>query len=510
MMEAEGAAAAATPIPATTSDGLPAGWQPRVDGKGRIYFADLTNCTTTWLHPVTKNRVAYRQHPRGKKGKGKGRIRTARGGVVGHVLDSSTAVAAPVSEPLTFWSASASNPRSGPAAAREEEGLINECPICLVNEDDYGKFGMCCQCGQLYCGDCNGPEGIGRLSKCPTCRSAIVVSDKANFKRLQKMLQERSPGRHTPFAQSNLGFMYQNGTGVAQSHKEAVRLYRLAAGSPAKKRASTGRGGRRMVHGAMATAKAGALATEHLGTTDGNYFIRKRGGENPKDFVLTVMFRGKPTQHLITEADGKLSIDKKATGCAGIKALVMKARSKQSWWPVPLKDHLTTAMSVGSLGGGGTGGSQGHAHAQYNLGIMYQDGAGVAQSDEEAVKWYQLAAVQGLPGSQSNLGLMYQNGTGVAQNHEEAVKWYQLAADQGYALAQSNLGFMYQNGTGVAQDHEEAVKWYQLAADQGYALAQANLGFMYQTGTGVAKSRAQAAKWFRLATETRCHGLRPT
>ena len=83
---------------------------------------------------------------------------------------------------------------------------------------------------------------------------------------------------------------------------------------------------------------------------------------------------------------------------------------------------------------------QGDAHAQFNLGVMYQDGQGVPQNHAEAVKWYRLAAEQGIDRAQYNLGVMYANGRGVPQNYAEAVKWYRLAADQGHASAQNNLG----------------------------------------------------------------------
>jgi uncharacterized protein len=44
---------------------------------------------------------------------------------------------------------------------------------------------------------------------------------------------------------------------------------------------------------------------------------------------------------------------------------------------------------------------------------------------------------------------MYANGRGVQKDYAEALKWYRLAADQGLASAQHNLGFMYANGWGV-------------------------------------------------------------
>ena len=94
---------------------------------------------------------------------------------------------------------------------------------------------------------------------------------------------------------------------------------------------------------------------------------------------------------------------------------------------------------------------------------------------------------------------MYENGQGVPQNNAEAVKWYRLAADQGLAQAQFNLGVMYDDGRGVPQDDVQAVQWYRLAADQGHARAQLNLGVMFGTGQGVKQDHVQAHKWFSLA-----------
>jgi TPR repeat protein len=70
---------------------------------------------------------------------------------------------------------------------------------------------------------------------------------------------------------------------------------------------------------------------------------------------------------------------------------------------------------------------------------------------------------------------MFEKGRGVAQDDAEAVRWYRLAAAQGVAVAQCNLGFMFEKGRGVAQDDAEAVRWYRLAAAQGDARATAAL-----------------------------------
>lgn len=47
---------------------------------------------------------------------------------------------------------------------------------------------------------------------------------------------------------------------------------------------------------------------------------------------------------------------------------------------------------------------QGNAEAQYNLGICYHEGEGVAKDVFEAVKWFRKAAEQGYPTAQSALG----------------------------------------------------------------------------------------------------------
>jgi len=110
---------------------------------------------------------------------------------------------------------------------------------------------------------------------------------------------------------------------------------------------------------------------------------------------------------------------------------------------------------------------QGHATAQYSLGVIYDNGYGVPENDKTAVKWYRLAAEQGNDFAQYNLGLMYDNGQGVPEDDKTAVKWYRLAAEQGNASAQSNLGAMYDDGTGVIQDYVRAHMWYNIAASSG-------------------------------------------
>ena len=81
---------------------------------------------------------------------------------------------------------------------------------------------------------------------------------------------------------------------------------------------------------------------------------------------------------------------------------------------------------------------QGGAAAQYNLGIMYDKGRGIAQNDTQAVAWYQKAAEQGYADAQYNLGNMYGKGQGVPQNFKIAYILFNLAASNSDADATQN------------------------------------------------------------------------
>ena len=139
------------------------------------------------------------------------------------------------------------------------------------------------------------------------------------------------------------------------------------------------------------------------------------------------------------------------------------------------------------------------AEAQYDLGLKYANGEGVPEDNAEAVRWFRMAAEQGLAEAQHGLGAMYDTGEGVPENDAEAVRWYRMAAEQGDAGAQFILGFKYADGVGVPEDDAEAVRWYRMAAEQGDVLAQFSLGVMYDTGAGVLENYVLAYAWFNLA-----------
>jgi uncharacterized protein len=72
----------------------------------------------------------------------------------------------------------------------------------------------------------------------------------------------------------------------------------------------------------------------------------------------------------------------------------------------------------------------GDAEAQYNLGVMYDNGKGVPQDSAMAMSWFRKSAAQGNADAQYNLGVMYDNGKGVPQDYVQAHMWFNLAASR--------------------------------------------------------------------------------
>ena len=105
--------------------------------------------------------------------------------------------------------------------------------------------------------------------------------------------------------------------------------------------------------------------------------------------------------------------------------------------------------------------------AQYNIGLIYDLGLGVKPDKKEAIKWYLLAANEGLAEAQFNLGTFYHGGYGVVRDFGQARKWWLLSAGQGYSEAQYNLSLIYAKGHGVVQDYIQASKWMKIAEAHG-------------------------------------------
>jgi len=205
---------------------------------------------------------------------------------------------------------------------------------------------------------------------------------------------------------------------------------------------------------------------------------------------------------------------------------------------------------------------RGDANAQYELGLLYGTGTGLALDLAKSAEWHRRAAEQGHDKAQAMLGLFYNTGQGVTKNQAEAIKWWRKSAAQGNADARFNLGMAYWQGDGVPQDFDKAAvlfrkmapagnnyarsvlgtrsrpestvppvaarptqsapaltvpngssapnqktppgppgqfQQYLAAAENGDGIAQSQIAYMYATGRGVARNLIEAHKWANLS-----------
>lgn len=142
---------------------------------------------------------------------------------------------------------------------------------------------------------------------------------------------------------------------------------------------------------------------------------------------------------------------------------------------------------------------KGYSEAQFNVGMMYDFGRGVALNDNKAAYWYRKAAEQGLSEAQYNLGLMYNEGEGVPKSYTQAVLWYRKAAEQNDGEAQYKLSVMYVLGDGVTKNYTKAIHWARSSASLGNPDAQLHLGNLYKKRGNVPGNNAKAYAWYRVA-----------
>jgi len=141
------------------------------------------------------------------------------------------------------------------------------------------------------------------------------------------------------------------------------------------------------------------------------------------------------------------------------------------------------------------------AKACYNLGLMYQDGDGVTQNLDEAVKWYTKSASLDYKEAQYQLASMVFRREIQSISYERAAQYYQQAAELGHVKSQLNLGILYYRGDVIAQDLAASLKWLNLAASNYNSEAQGYIANMYLQGVGVQEDTVKAAMWLIIATQ---------
>jgi|UniRef100_A0A8J9X7M7 TPR repeat protein len=106
--------------------------------------------------------------------------------------------------------------------------------------------------------------------------------------------------------------------------------------------------------------------------------------------------------------------------------------------------------------------------AAHQVAVIYEYGSFGAEHDVvAAAAWFRKAALTGHMEAMAELGLCYELGCGVEQSDEEALEWYIKAAEKGHLTAKYSVGEAFEEARGVPQSDEEACLWYFKAAIEG-------------------------------------------
>lgn len=153
------------------------------------------------------------------------------------------------------------------------------------------------------------------------------------------------------------------------------------------------------------------------------------------------------------------------------------------------------------------------------------------QNDPKVYEYYHKAAIRGLSLAKCKLGLLYKDGIGgVDQDENQSLYWYKSAAKDGYANGQVEVGRYYFE----KDDYEMAIPWFQKAVEQdhieakalyatclieidkfpekaynlmheaataNFSKAQWAMGHFFDEGFFVRKNRNQAIVWYKKAAE---------
>ena len=136
--------------------------------------------------------------------------------------------------------------------------------------------------------------------------------------------------------------------------------------------------------------------------------------------------------------------------------------------------------------------------AAYLLGKAWRDGLCAPPWDEEAEKWFRLAAERGNSVAQYALGKMLLE---KPETEEEGVGWLADAADSGNGFARYRLGKMGLTGDGIINGVERAIIDLTDAAEQGNRYAQYTLGKVYLQGFEVGQNMELAEYWLSRAAD---------
>jgi localization factor PodJL len=217
-------------------------------------------------------------------------------------------------------------------------------------------------------------------------------------------------------------------------------------------------------------------------------------GTKPADFIAALPAAPAPKTTESADNAGHMNVLPDITGSIQSPTLLSPPESASP--RPPGGDKLPVAIGGPALR---MAAAAGNAVAEYEVGVRYAEGRGVALNPAEAARWFEYAARQGLTPAQFRLAGLYEKGTGMKKDLEAARRLYLAAAEKGHAKAMHNLAVLYAEGGAAKPDYRMALQWFRKAADYGVSDSQYNLAILYARGIGVEQNLVESYKWFSIA-----------
>ncbi len=180
--------------------------------------------------------------------------------------------------------------------------------------------------------------------------------------------------RRNPAAQTNIGWLYQNGFGVKQDYTEAMNWYRKAAN------------------------QGNAPAQNNIG------WLYQHGWGVKQDYSEAANWYSTAAEQGNVKSQVRLgSLFQRGLGVeqSYLEAMAWYSRAAEN----------------------------GDSEAQNEIGDLYRQGLGVTQDYAKAMTWYRKAADQGYGQAESNIASLYAHGLGVPQDQAEADAWSKKASE---------------------------------------------------------------------------------
>lgn len=260
---------------------------------------------------------------------------------------------------------------------------------------------------------------------------------------------KRSAGQGDAYAQSWVGYFYENGYGTGKDDAEAFYWYRRAAEQG--NRSAQNNLGEHYYYGRGITRDFGKAAM----------WYKKAADQGHVSAMFNIGWCYEHGEGVATNRSLALDYYRKSAAggnknaCQRLAELGESAVSSSSYSSASTS---TTTVSSSHVNASTLSNAQsGDEVSQFVVGRQYFDDGNY----EQALYWWRTAAKQGYGKASLQLGECYYNSLGVDRNYKTAAYWYTEAAEQGENDACFKLGVCYEEGIGVIRDYQIAFKYYE-------------------------------------------------